>query len=312
MKPLLHFLLLGGLLFGAQRLTATWPLCTRAQTIHISAEQVATLQRDWQRQLGRAPDAAQLQAGVRRLADEEMLLREAVRLGLNRSDRVVRGRLLKNMRFAYPESGDEDEILLKKALALRMDQRDFVVRRRLIQLMEQRLATGAEVSDEALRRTIAEHPERYGGAARVAFHQVFVNGDLHRADLQSAALRVQSQLQAGRTDDPGDVFLGGHQFGASSETDIAKIFGAAFARAAIRAPAKTWIGPIASVYGLHFIYVDAVVPAQDADLEAVRSRATYAVLEQQEHSRVQQALGDLRQRYPLVVDAPAPTLGDAR
>lgn len=312
MKPLLHFLLLGGLLFGAQRLTAIWPLFMRAQTIHISAEQVSALQREWQRQLGRGPEATQLQAGVRKLADEEMLLREAVRLGLNRSDMVVRGRLLKNMRFAYPESSDDDASMLKKALALRMDQRDFVVRRRLIQLMEQRLATGAEVSDEALRQTIAEHPERYAGEARVAFHQVFLSGDLHHADLQSAALRVQSQLQAGRAADPGDAFLGGHQFEASSEADIAKIFGSTFAREAIRAPANTWTGPIASVYGLHFIHVDAVLPAQTVDLEAVRSRATYAVLEQQEHSRVQQALVQLRQRYPLVVDAPALTLGDAR
>lgn len=312
MKPLLHFLLLGGLLFAAQRLTASWPIFAREQAIHIRSEQVAALQAEWQRALGRAPDGAQLMAGVRQLADEEMLLREAVRLGLNRSDPVVRGRLLKNLRFAYPESREEDDTLLRKALALRMDQRDFVVRRRLIQLMEQRLATGAEVADEALRQYIAEHPERYAGAARVAFHQVFVSGDLHRADLQGAALRVQSQLQDGKAVDRGDPFLGGHQFEASSEADIAKIFGAAFARAAIRAPEKTWTGPIASVYGLHFIYVDAVVPAQDADLQAVRPRATYAVLEQQEHSRVQQALLDLRQRYPLVVDAPALALGDVR
>ena len=305
MKSLLHFLLLGGLLFGAQRLTATWPLFAPAQTIHIHAEQVSTLQAEWQRELGRAPDAAQLQAGVRKLADEEMLLREAVRLGLNHSDGVVRGRLLKNLRFAYPESSDDDESLLRKALALRMDQRDFVVRRRLIQLIEQRLATGAVVSEEALRRYISQHPERYAGETRVAFHQVFVSADIHRNDLAAAANALRARLNSSSDSSIGDPFLGGSQFALSSQTDIAKTFGTALADAAIHAPLQSWVGPITSVYGLHFIYLDERLPAQHADLDAVRQRATYAVLEQQEHSRVQQALVELRRRYAVVVEPPA-------
>ena len=303
MKPLLHFLLLGGLLFGAQRLTATWPIFAREQTIHIRSEQVTALQAEWQRALGRAPDAAQLQAGVRKLADEEMLLREAMRLGLNRSDAVVRGRLVQNLRFAYPDTKDDDDALLRQALALRMDQRDFVVRRRLIQLMEQRLATGAVVSDEALQRYVAQHPERYGSGVRVAFRQVFVSADRHGNNLTAAAQSLQAQLTSSTAPVRGDPFLGGSEFGLSSQSDIAKIFGVAVAQAAISAPVQRWAGPFASVYGLHFIHVDQVQRAEGADLEAVRQRASYAVLAQQERSHVQLALARLRQRYPVVVDA---------
>ncbi len=304
MKALLHFLLLGGLLFASERLTATWPVRAGEQTLHIRSEQVAALQNEWQRALGRAPEAAQLQAGVRKLADEEMLVQEALRLGLNRSDAVVRGRLLNNLRFAYPDSTQDDEALLRQALALGMDQRDLVVRRRLVQLMEQRLAAGAEIGDEALRRALDEHPERYASERRIAFRQVFVSADVHREDLAGAARQLQTRLHTAADTNLGDPFLGGSRFGLWSEADIAKLFGAAFAHAAIAAPANRWIGPLASVYGLHFIHVDTVQPAQDADLESLRQRLSYAVLEQQEHSRVQQALVSLRRRYPLVVDAP--------
>lgn len=310
MKPLLHFLLLGGLLFGAQRLAAMSPLFAAPQTIHIRSDQLDRLQAAWQRTQGSAPDAEQRQRAMQQLADEEIMLREALRLGLNRSDPVVRSRLLQNLRFAYPDSSEDDESLLRKALALRMDERDFVVRQRLIQRMQQRLATGAAVTDEALRRDVAAHPQRYATAARLSFHQVFFSADLHGPDVQAAAEQLRPML--GSDAAVGDPFLGGRRVEGASEADLSKLFGSAFAQAAMAATQGQWTGPIASPYGLHFIYVESVLAAEDADLATVRQRASYAVLEQEEQHRVQQALIQLRRHYPVVVDAPALTLGDIR
>ncbi|MES2884019.1 MAG: peptidylprolyl isomerase [Pseudomonadota bacterium] len=312
MKRLLHFLLLGGLLLGLQRLTADWPLLAAKKPIHIGSEQVAAVQAEWQGALGRAPDAAQLQASVRKLADEEMLVQEARRLGLNRSDPVARARLLQNLRFAYPESLQDDERLLEQAVALRLDQRDFVVRRRLIQLMQQRFSVGAELSDEALRDTLAANPERYGSARRVAFRQVFLSADQHPHDLAAAAEALQTRLKTASDADLGEPFLGGSQFGFSSAAEIRKIFGTAVAQAAMAAAPGRWVGPVRSAYGLHFIHVDAVQSAQAPDLEAVRQRASYAALEQLEQGHVEQALIGLRHRYPLVVDAPLEASGAMR
>ena len=312
MKALLHFLVLGGLLFGAERLTADWPLRASAQTIHIRADQLVALQEEWRRALGRAPDSAQLQAGIRKLADDDMLLKEAMRLGLNRSDPVVRGRLLKNLRFAYPESRLSDEALLRQALALGMDQRDAVVRRRLVQLMEQRLASGAEVDDDALRQFMALHPERYGGELRWSFQQVFLSADRHRGDLAAASRRLQAALQSGATAVAGDPFLGGDQFESMSADEIARLFGSAYAQAVAAATPGQWIGPVVTVYGQHYLRVEQVLPAADADLEALRQGATYAVLEQQEQRRVQQSLIELRRRYPVVIDPQPVTLGALR
>lgn len=308
MRVLLHFLLLGGLLFAAQRLTASWPVFAGTQTIHIRSDQLDRLQAAWQRTEGSAPDAAQRQRALQQLADDEILLREALRLGLNRSDPVVQSRLLQNLRFAYPDSSETDESLLRKALALRMDERDFVVRQRLIQRMQQRLATGAAVTDEALRRAVSAHPQRYATSARVSFHQVFVSADVHGRDLQAAAERLRAAL--GTDTVVGDPFMGGRRVEAASEADLSKIFGSRFAQEAIAATPRQWTGPIASPYGLHFIYVESVLAAEQADLDTVRQRASYAVLEQAEQQRVQQALVKLRRRYPVVVDAPALTFGE--
>ena len=310
MRSLLHFLLLGGLLFGAQRLAAMSPLFAAPQTIHIRSDQLDRLQAAWQRTQGGAADAAQRQRAIQQLADEEILLREALRLGLNRSDPVVRSRLLQNLRFAYPDSAEDDDALLRKALALRMDERDFVVRQRLIQRMQQRLATGAAVTDEALHRDVAAHPQRYATAARISFDQVFVSADVHGSEVQAAAARLRPLL--GSDAAVGDPFLGGPRIEGASEADLSKLFGPAFARHAMAAAPGQWTGPIASPYGLHFIHVESALAAEDVDIATVRQRASYAVLEQAEQRRVQAALVELRRRYPVVVDAPALSLGDVR
>ena len=310
MRSLLHFLLLGGLLFGAQRLAAMSPLFAAPQTIHIRSVQLANLQASWQLTQGGFADTAQRQRAIQQLADEEILLREALRLGMNRSDPVVQSRLLQNLRFAYPDSTEDDDTLLRKALALRMDERDFVVRQRLIQRMQQRLATGAAVTDEALRRDVAAHPQRYATAVRLSFQQVFLSADVHGPNLQAAAERLRPTL--GTDTAVGDPFLAGRRIEGASEADLSKLFGHAFARDAMLAAPGQWTGPIASPYGLHFIYIESVLAAEQADLATVRQRASYAVLEQAEQRRVQEALVELRRRYAVVVDAPALTLGDRR
>jgi len=300
MKPLLHFLLLGGVFFAAQRLTENWPIFAGTQTIFIRSNEVDRLQAAWQRTQGSAQDAAQRQRAIQQLADDEILVQEALRLGLNRSDPVVRSRLLQNLRFAYPDSSEDDESLFKAALALGMDERDFVVRQRLIQRMQQRLATGAVVTDEALRRDVSAHPQRYATATRVSFRQLFVSADVHGSDLPAAAERLRAAL--GSDAAVGDPFVGGHQVEGASEADLSKIFGSRFAQAAMAAAPGQWSGPIASPHGLHFIYVESVLAAQPADLATVRQRASYAVLAQAEQHRVQQAMVELRRRYAVVVD----------
>lgn len=265
-SPLLHFMLLGGLLYGA---------CGWRNASHIQAGQA--------------------------LSDEQILLREAQRLSLNRSDPVVRGRLLQNLRFAYPDAEASDAELLKQALALGMDERDLVTRRRLIQLMQQRLATETRISDAELQAFVAAHPERYAEAARIGFQQVFVDADRHGHDLAATVRNVQARLQQEDISVLGDPFLGGSRYSDASETEIAKIFGEDFAVAAMRATPQVWTGPIRSSYGLHFIRVASASPARAADFAAVRARAYYALLEQHEHSSLDAAMTRLRQHYAAQV-----------
>lgn len=299
LKPLLHFVLLGALLFAARPLLERW----RIEPIEVSAVEVERLRAEWRTEMRRPPGAAELAAMVRRHADEQALLREALRLGLDRSDPVVRRRLVQNLRFVRADPTVDEAALLDEALALGMATRDLVARRRLVQAMEERLVADVSVTPAEARAYAVAHPQRYGGSTRVSFEQVFVEGARADADDRAAALAAQLARQPDAAP-AGDAFLLGTHFAAQSQADVARRFGAAFARAATQAPVGAWTGPLRTPYGLHFIRVASRERGGESDVDAVQRQARYALLQERERAAVQAQLETLRRRYPLRVEPP--------
>lgn len=311
-SALLHFLVLGALLFGARQLTDDGrALGLGAQPMLVAAADVELLQAQWFAETRRLPSRSELEASIRRHADEETLVREALRLGLDRSDPVVRSRLVQNLRFARGGTGGDDGALLAEALALGMAQRDVVARRRLVQAMEERLAAGTRVGKSEVRDYIAAHAERYASQRRISFEQVFVSSDRHRGRLAARSAEVGALIRGAPLERAlalSEPFLHGQRFRAQSQADLARSFGGDFARRAIAAPVGAWTGPIRSAYGDHYLHVGDLQPAGVVDVAAVQRQARYALLEQAEREAVRSALVTLRRAYPLQVEWPAQAL----
>lgn len=302
-QPLLHFLLLGALLHALQPLVAR-AIEARAPraAIVVRGEDVETLRRDWLRDTGRPAGDAELRASLNHWLDQEVLVREAQRLGLDTRDAVVRERLLANLRFAFAdEHGDADQ-LLQQARALHMEQRDPVVRRRLVQLMEQRIKTGVALGEDEIRAYVARHPERYAQPQRLDFEQRFFSRDRRGA---RAAGDAAVALTAGAVE-AGDAFLLGNAFERQTPADIARLFGEDFAQALLAAAPGRWSGPIASPYGWHLVRVQRVAAAQPADWARVRGPAQYALLAEREEQALRDALQRLRADYPVQLPAGVP------
>ena len=113
-SPAVHFAILGGLVFAAE----SW------------------------RSAGAAPAAASLAAP----SDEELLEREARRLGLDRDDGGIRRRLVRNLRFLGQTKGSGERADYEEALALGLGDSDLVVRRRLVQRLELQAIAWARAS----------------------------------------------------------------------------------------------------------------------------------------------------------------------
>jgi len=264
-EPLLHFAILGCALFWLYRQVAP---SDAGHTIHLSAADVAALRQDHRRRAGSDPTPAEDAALLERFVDDEVLYREALALGLDRGDIIVRRSLLQKMEF----------------------------------LLEG-LHPVPEPNDAELEAYLREHAERYRTPARISLTHVFVSRDRHGAAAETIVADLREQLVAGA--DPaglGDPFLRGRELRAQSEQDLSGIFGPAFARVASEQPVGTWAGPVTSSYGLHLVRVgqrtDAGLPA----LARIRAAVRQDWSEERRHAALRAALADLRRAYDVRVD----------
>lgn len=295
--PAAHFALLGALLFGLTR----WLGVGAAPPPRLALDPASAdaLRQSWIARTGQAPTAAEWNLLHAEALDEEALYRAALATGLDRDDPVVQGRILRNMRFVTEEP-IEGAALYRDARRLGLADTDLVVRRRLIERMRlllQAPALAAEPSDAELHAYLEAHADRFATAARVRLSQVFLSRQRRGAALVSDARRLLERLHAAdavRAGELGDPLPVPAQLPSASEQDLARSFGADFARAAFALEPGRWQGPLASPYGLHLIWVHEHVPAAQPALAAVRSAVRAALLEERAATALRAGVRGLR------------------
>ena len=264
-EPLLQFVVLGTAVVLLHALVVR-PATTRH--IVLSAAEVDGLQHDYQRRNGRPPTAAEAAGVIQRFVDDEVLYREALALGLDRGDIIVRRRLVQKMEFLLDDQDRQPP------------------------------------DDAQLERFRQAHSDAYASPARVSFEQVFAAAD-RRADARADAARWRDALR-GSTDPGtlGDPFVHGRLFTRRTQRDIAGLFGPQFAAAVMQLPIGTWSAPLPSSYGFHLVRVTQRVAASQPPLAEIRPAVVRDWQEADTAQRRRRAIDRLRARYRIDVAAP--------
>ncbi len=209
---------------------------------------------------------------------EELLFVEAIERGVINQDLVVQRRLIRNMRFMSPEREATDEELLSEAWELRLHLADEVVRRRTVQVMETLIvatqpphtATDAELLTEYNNRISEfEEPERLG------FAHVFLRPDAPDERAETLMSAVKKRITPDEARSSSDVFLAGYRFRNVSLLDISRQFGDQFALELAEIldsreiTEETWLGPITSIFGQHWVWVESRRPGRVKTLDEV-------------------------------------------
>jgi hypothetical protein len=316
-KPALHFVVLGLVLYLAKAVVypsgSSQPV---PEVIVIEAARVEELRRDWLARTGSQPSGSGLEALIRSEVDDRLLVAEARRRGLHRSDPVVQRRLLQNMNFLGDEAGSNAAAQLDEAYRLGMDRSDLVVRRRLIQLMQLETYGSArlpEPSESELAAYLAEHADRFVQPARLSLQHVYFSRDKRgvatAADARAALARIVAKATVpAAVGAEGDPFMFPRDLAARSERDLAKIFGADFAARVFELPIGRISGPVASAYGEHLVIVYETTPETLPPLAVVRKPVFESLLEERGKRRLRERLRSLRAHYTVRVESPdAPT-----
>jgi hypothetical protein len=267
-EPLVLFLLVGAVLFCAMLVGRQM----QRPVVRIDAEEINQLAGYWEVQSQRPPTKAELAGIIQDRIDEELLAREALRLGLDKNDMIIRRRLAQKMSFASDDTTDANE-----------------------------------PTEAALRAYYAKTADHYAAPARVAFQQVFFSGDRpHGGAEKAAAQALERAEEGGRADPEGDPFLFPLAYDDVNLPDLLRDYGTAFVATLQNAPIGTWQGPVLSPYGWHIVKVTARRQAVAASFATVRGQVREAYLAQRRTERNAAYLRDLRRRYRVVVAGVTP------
>jgi len=208
-----------------------------------------------------------------------------------------------------------EEIYYREAIAMGLDQDDTVIRRRLRQKMEfisEDAAAAAEPTDAELQAYLAAHPEKFLEPAELTFVQVYFSTEKRGDQARSAAEQLLAELQAGRGPaalaDAGDPTLLPSDMQSASPQVIANAFGSDFAAQVVEAPVGQWTGPLQSGFGLHLVRVDDRKADAMPAFEQIRP---IVLRERQSEQRMQSNkafLDSLRAKYDIRVEGEAAAL----
>jgi hypothetical protein len=273
-EPLLHFLALGALLFAANAyLTRDAADSTTPKRIELTLDDLKQIAVYFEAQWRRAPTPDEFDALVEGKIKQEVLYREALAMGLDKDDEIVRRRMAQKMQFLAED-----------------------------------VASAYEPSTTELRKWYDANQAKFAMPGRMTFRQLYFSPDQrpHAKDDAAKALKrlARAPIDVRLDSSVSDPMLLQDYYGDRSADHIAKDFGPAFATKLFELTPGTWQGPIESGFGWHLVFVDSIVPGRVPAFEEVESEVKTAWLGEQKAIAWQKAYDAMRAKYIVLLPKP--------
>jgi hypothetical protein len=264
-EPLLHFLLLGALLFGLYN----WlhgGVQKATEEIVLSPGQLQSLQAQFQRTRQRAPTSEELDGLVEGWVREEIFYREGVAMGLDRDDPVVRRRVAQKLEFIIDGAAPTPPTMAE------------------------------------LQAWLDANADRYQIDLRYTLRQIYFDTARHGATLDADVAAVRRALESGQSP-AGDSTLLPPVVERMSASDLKRVFGQEFTDTLRSLPMNRWQGPLRSTFGMHLVKLSATEAARRATLDEVRAQVERDFLQSRTADISAAHYKKLRARYVVRTNA---------
>ena len=270
-EPLVHFLLIGVVLFTVFELRREEGSAA-PNRILVDAGQVEQLAARFKRTRLRAPTDIELVALIEGYVREEVYYRQALAMGLDQNDPVLRQRMRQKLEFLLED-----------------------------------LAAEAAPGDEQLTGFMQRHADRFREDPRLSFTQVYLNPDRHQ-DLAADAMQILTRLNNGASPETqGDRSLVEQEYALATQREITRVFGDSFAQQTVLLEPGGWTGPIYSAYGGHLIRVSAKQAERFPVLAEIRDQVERDYLAERRQELKDITYRKLREGYEIIIEKSAGT-----
>ena len=276
-EPLLHFLVLGAVLFVAYAyINRGRGGVEPSKQIVLSLDDLRQMEIYFVSQWHRPPTTQEFEAMVEDKIREEVLYREGLAMGLDRDDEIVKRRMAQKMQF-----------------------------------LSEDIATAHEPTSEQLKAWFEKNKQTFALPSRYSFRHLYFSPDKRgknaQEDAAKALIEIASQpVDSGSAASLGDQFMFQDYYGDRTPEAIAKEFGPQFAVALEKLKPGSWQGPVESGYGWHLVFVTTVIPGRIPAFEEIEPDVKTAWLGDQKRQEWQKAYKEMRAKYAVLLPS-APT-----
>ena len=271
-EPLLHFLLLGAVIFAVYSLIPKSGGGDTGKIVVTQGQQASMLER-FARTRQRAPTQQEWTGLIRDQVQDEVYYREALALGLDKDDLIIRRRLRQKLEF-----------------------------------VSEGTAAPAQPSDAQLQAYLDAHAAEFATERSFSFRQVFLDPQRHGANLARDAERLLASLsRAGEKPDLsaiGDPLPLEHEIESAPTREVTTRFGASFVAALGSLPLRQWQGPVESAYGTHLVFVGERTEGGTPALDEVRDVVRREWISARQREAADRSYRALLRKYSVTIEAP--------
>ena len=271
-EPLAHFLVIGAAIFVLYGLMGQQDAEEQERAITISAGEIAWLTDSWEKRWNRPPTGEEREGLIKQYLREMILYREAVAMGLDRDDSVIRRRLAQKLEF-----------------------------------LSQDLISPEPATKDDLQSYFEAHIDRYQAPDLITLTHVFLDPDkrgdqtLEDAEAVKAELAaLEQQPQDARSF--GDPFMLQSYYPERSEAELSKLFGSGFAGPVFELAPQKWHGPVLSGYGVHLVYVHDLQQMEPPTFAEVEEQLRQDWEDERREQLNEQFIASLMARYDVTIE----------
>ena len=271
-EPLVHFMASGVVIFALYGFFRLPDAALEERAITITAAEVNWLTDTWQKRWNRPPTPEERKGLVDQYLREVILSREALAMGLDQNDTVIRRRLAQKLEF-----------------------------------LSQDLLRPKSPSEGELRAYFETNIDRYQPPDLITLTHVFFDPDKRGDRTLEDAETVKAKLIALKEPPQdarsfGDPFMLQSYYPERSKAELAKLFGRGFAGPVFKLEPQKWHGPVLSGYGTHLVYVHDRQEAQPPVFADVKEQVRQQWESDKREQLNEQFVASIVARYDVTIE----------
>ena len=273
-EPLVHFLLLGAAVFAVYHFMKAPDSSPASREIRLSVDEIGQLIQLYQSQWRRPPTPQELDRMVENKVQQEVLYREALAMGLDKDDEIVKRRMAQKMQFLAED-----------------------------------LAAAYEPTTAELRSWFEKNSAKFAQPPRLSFRHLYFSPDTRGARARDDAKAALAKLAGQPVDSTiatslADPFMFQDYYRDRAPDYLGKEFGPRFALSVASLEPGSWQGPIESGFGWHLVFVDTVIPGRVPAFEEIEADVRTAWLGERKALAWEKSYKEMRDKYTVLLPAP--------